>query len=169
MGLTLNSSAGSYLYTQLAQKSFPYGLNRTAPRPTFQGFLMPWLSLQSHKELRVFQLNWHLSLPCAVMEPTCPLVQNRRLQAPGQFRDGKDRVFTASCATSAQTFGPIADATSHSCSKKALKPVQTFFLKWTQSFLNPDSASISTFWTTHLRNMCRNLTNKTKKEQKGKC
>lgn len=169
MGLNLNSSAGSYLYTQLAQKTSPYGLDRTAPRPIFQGFLMPWLSLQSHEELRVFQLNWHLSLPCAVTEPTRPLVQNIRLQAPGQFGDGKDRVFTASRATSAQMFGPIASAPSQSCSKRALKPVQTFFLKWTQSFLNPDSASISSLWTTHLRNMCRNITNKTKKGQKGKC
>lgn len=79
------------------------------------------------------------------------------------------RGWKRSCATSAQTFGPIADATSQSCSKKTLKPVQTFFLKWTQSFLNPDSARISSLWTTHLRNMCRNLTNKTKEEQKGKC
>lgn len=170
MGLNLNSSAGSHLYTQLAQKTSPYGLDRTAPRPIFQGFLMPWLSLQSHEELRVFQLNWHLSLLGAVMEPTCPLVQDRRrLRAPGQFGDGKDRVFMASCATSAQMFRPITNATSQSCSKRALKPIQTFFLKWTQSFLNPHSASISSLWTTHLRNMCRNLTSKTKKEQKGKC
>lgn len=169
MGLNLNSSAGSYLYTQLAQKTSPYGLDRTAPRPIFQGFLLPWLSLQSHGELRVFQLNWHLNLPCAVTEPTRPPVQHRRLQAPGQFEDGKDSVCTASCATSAPMSGPSANATSQSCPKGALKAVQTFFLKWTQSFLTPDSASISSLWTTHLRNMCRNITKKTEKEQKGKC
>lgn len=104
-------------------------LYKTALLPIFQSFLVPWLLLQSHEELSVFQINWHFSLPCAVIKPTHPLVQNRHLQALGQFRDGKDRVFTASYGTSAQRRSDLSPMPPpQSCSKKPLKHIQTFFL-----------------------------------------
>lgn len=64
---------------------------------------MPWLLLQSYKELSVFQLNLQASkssLHCQLAKTR--LVQNRHLQALGQFRDGKDKVFTSSYITSAR-------------------------------------------------------------------
>lgn len=65
----LDSSSGSHLETQLAQNTSSYGLYKTTPLPIFQSLLMPWLLLQSHEELSVFQLH----LPASKSSLCCPL------------------------------------------------------------------------------------------------
>ena len=49
-----------------------------------------------------------------------------------------------------------------SCASKSLKHIQPIFsnVSGLRVSLNPDTASISSLWTTHLRHMCRNLTKK---------
>lgn len=96
--------------------------------------------------------------------------QSRHLQALGQSRDGKDSLHIPLCHICSKTSRPISSATSPVLFQKAFEahPDLLSDRKWTQSFLNPDAASVSPLWTTHLRNMCRNLTNKTKrKKEKG--
>lgn len=133
---------------------------------------MPWLLLQSHEELSVFQLNLQaskFSLCCQLANtfPGAEQTSSGTWTIPGWKRQCCHILLCHICPS---TFTSISNATSTVLFQKSLKHIQNFFsnYKWTHSFLNPDTASISSHWTTHLRNMCRNLKNK-KKEKEGKC
>ena len=102
---------------------------------------------------------------------------------PHRYAGGKDKAFTTSCATSAQihscplychlfwarslicliywhSFARLIPP--QSCASSLWSTSSPFFLTISRLrvSLNPDTASISSLWTTHLRHMCRNLTKK---------
>lgn len=142
---------------------------------------MPLFSLQIHEEPSVFQR----SLPASKSSlhyHIANTLQSRRLWALGQFRDGKNKILTSSCTTSPWM---LSDLSLMPPSLDSVIYLLDFFVPslipkslWSTSSLlfltvsglsvslNPKTASISSHWTTHLRNMCRNLTNTTKRKKK---
>lgn len=120
-----------------------------------RALLMPWLLLQSHELLSVFQLN----LQAAKSFLCCHLANT--LPGTGQTSSGswtiqrwkRQSCHILLCHICPNTFRFISNAASPVFFQKLFEAHPDLFsnYKWTQSFLNPDTASISSLWTTHLR------------------
>lgn len=145
---------------------------------------MLWLLLWSHEELSVSQINVQASESplCCLLASVFPGAEQTSWGSwttQGWKRQGFHNLLCHICPNTfmSSLLPPLLGSVTYmldlltficktyppqSCASSLWSTSSPFFLTISRLrvSLNPDTASISSLWTTHLRHMCRNLTKK---------